>query len=159
ELQKTPQAIPGYDMVRVLGRGGMGCVMLGRNQTTGGTVAIKTLLPEFAVSDKHMRRFLREMDVAAALKHPNIVEFIDRGVHNGVVYLVTEFIDGADAAKLADARGGWLPQRETLAIISQALDALSFAHSQGYIHRDIKDQNILVRGSLPYVSAKLTDFG
>jgi len=159
ELKKSPQPIPGYDMVRILGRGGMGCVMLGRNQTTGGAVAIKTLLPEFAVSDKHMRRFMREMDVAAALKHPNIVEFIDRGVHNGVVYLVTEFIDGADAAKLADARGGWLPQRETLAIITQALDALSFAHAQGYIHRDIKDQNILVRGTLPNLSAKLTDFG
>ena len=159
ELKKTPQPIPGYDMVRILGRGGMGCVMLGRNQATGAAVAIKTLLPEFAVSDKHMRRFMREMEVAAALKHPNIVEFIDRGVHNGVVYLVTEFIDGADAAKLADARGGWLPQRETLAIISQALDALSYAHSQGYIHRDIKDQNILVKGNLPNLSAKLTDFG
>lgn len=159
ELKKTPQPIPGYDMVRVLGRGGMGCVMLGRNQTTGGAVAIKTLLPEFAVSDKHMRRFMREMDVAAALKHPSIVEFIDRGVHNGVVYLVTEFVDGADAAKLADARGGWLPQQETLAIISQALDALSYAHAEGYIHRDIKDQNILVKGTLPNLSAKLADFG
>jgi eukaryotic-like serine/threonine-protein kinase len=159
ELKKTPQPIPGYDMVRVLGRGGMGCVMLGRNQANGQAVAIKTLLPEFAVSDKAMRRFLREIDVAAALKHPSIVEFIDRGVHNGVVYLVTEFIDGADAAKLADARGGRLPQQETLEIISQALDGLSFAHAQGYIHRDIKDQNILVRGTLPNLSAKLTDFG
>ncbi len=159
ELKKAPQPIPGYDMVRILGRGGMGCVMLGRNQTTGGAVAIKTMLPEFAVSDKAMRRFMREMDVAAALKHPSIVEFIDRGVHNGVVYLVTEFVDGADAAKLADARGGWLPQQETLAIISQSLDALSYAHAQGYIHRDIKDQNILVKGTLPNLSAKLTDFG
>jgi hypothetical protein len=159
ELKKTPQPIPGYDMVRVLGRGGMGSVMLGRSQKTGGAVAIKTLLPEFAVSDKHMRRFLREMDVAAALKHPSIVEFIDRGVHNGVVYLVTEFVDGADAARLADARGGWLPQQETLAIISQALEALSYAHAQGYIHRDIKEQNILVKGTLPDLSAKLTDFG
>jgi hypothetical protein len=159
ELRKTPQPIPGYDMVKILGRGGMGCVMLARNQKTGSAVAIKTLLPEFAVSDKHMRRFLREMDVAAALKHPSIVQFIDRGVHNGVVYLVTEFIDGADAAKLAEARGGCLPQQETLTIISQALDALSYAHSQGYIHRDIKDQNILVSGKLPNLSAKLTDFG
>jgi hypothetical protein len=159
ELKKTPQPIPGYDMVRVLGRGGMGSVMLGRSQKTGGAVAIKTLLPEFAVSDKHMRRFLREMDVAAALKHPGIVEFIDRGVYNGVVYLVTEFVDGADAARLADARGGWLPQQETLAIISQALEALSYAHAQGYIHRDIKEQNILVKGTLPNLSAKLTDFG
>jgi len=159
ELKKTPQPIPGYDMVRVLGRGGMGSVMLGRSQKTGGAVAIKTLLPEFAVSDKHMRRFMREMDVAAALKHPSIVQFIDRGVHNGVVYLVTEFVDGADAARLADARGGWLPQQETLAIISQALEALSYAHAQGYIHRDIKEQNILVKGTLPNLSAKLTDFG
>ncbi|HEY8185552.1 MAG TPA: protein kinase [Pyrinomonadaceae bacterium] len=159
ELKKTPQSIPGYDTVRVLGRGGMGCVVLGRNQTTGRPVAIKTLLPEFAVSDKHMRRFMREIDVAAALKHPSIVEYIDRGVHNGVVYLVTEFVDGADAAKLADSRGGWLPQQETLSIITQALDALSYAHAQGFIHRDIKDQNILVQGTFPNLSAKLADFG
>jgi serine/threonine-protein kinase len=137
----------------------MGCVMMGRNQQTGAAVAIKTLLPEFAVSDKAMRRFMREMDVAAALKHPHIVEFLDRGVHNGVVYLVTEFVDGPDAAKLADAQGGRLPLKETVAIISQVLDALSHAHAQGYIHRDIKDQNILVKGTGPNLSAKLTDFG
>jgi pSer/pThr/pTyr-binding forkhead associated (FHA) protein len=159
ELKKTPQPIPGYDMVKVLGRGGMGCVMLGRNQATGAAVAIKTLLPEFAVSEKAMRRFMREIDVAASLKHPSIVGYIDRGVHNGIVYLVSEFIDGADAAKLADARGGRLPQPDTLEIISQALDGLSYAHAQGYIHRDIKDQNILVKGAMPNLSAKLTDFG
>jgi serine/threonine-protein kinase len=159
ELKRVPQPIPGYDMVKILGQGGMGCVMLGRNQQTGEAVAIKTLLPEFAVSDKAMRRFMREMDVAAALKHPHIVDFIDRGVHNGVVYLVTEFVEGADAAKLADARGGRLPPKETMAIISQALEALAHAHSKGYIHRDIKDQNILVRGAWPNLFAKLTDFG
>ena len=159
ELRNAPQPIPGYDMIKVLGRGGMGCVMMGRNQQTGAAVAIKTLLPEFAVSDKAMRRFMREMDVAAALKHPHIVEFLDRGVHNGVVYLVTEFVDGPDAAKLADAQGGRLPLKETVAIISQVLEALSHAHAQGYIHRDIKDQNILVKGTGPNLSAKLTDFG
>lgn len=159
ELRSAPQPIPGYDMIRVLGRGGMGCVMMGRNQQTGAAVAIKTLLPEFAVSDKAMRRFMREMDVAAALKHPNIVEFLDRGVHNGVVYLVTEFVDGPDAAKLADARGGRLPLEQTVTIISQVLAALSHAHVQGYIHRDIKDQNILVSGTGPNLCAKLTDFG
>ena len=108
ELKRSPQAIPGYDTVKLLGRGGMGCVMLGREQSTGRAVAIKTLLPEFAVSDKAMRRFMREIDVAAALKHKNIVEFIDRGTHNGVVYLVTEFVDGADASKLAETNGGRL---------------------------------------------------
>ena len=159
ELKRSPQAIPGYDTVKLLGRGGMGCVMLGREQRTGRAVAIKTLLPEFAVSDKAMRRFLREIDVAAALKHKHIVEFIDRGTHNGVVYLVTEFVDGADASKLAENHGGRLSYNDGIAIISQSLDALSFAHAQGYIHRDFKDQNILVSGRSPNLVAKLTDFG
>jgi serine/threonine-protein kinase len=146
-------------MVKVLGRGGMGCVMLARDQKSGRAVAIKTLLPECAVSDKAMRRFLREIDVAASLKHSNIAEFLDRGTHNGVVYLVTEFVEGSDAAKLADDRGGRLSCPETVSIISQALDALSYAHSLGFIHRDIKDQNILVSGTSPEFTAKLTDFG
>jgi serine/threonine protein kinase len=158
-LKRSPQAIPGYDTVKVIGRGGMGCVMLGREQKTGRAVAIKTLLPEFAVSDKAMRRFLREIDVAAALKHKNIVEFIDRGTHNGVVYLVTEFVEGADASRLAELKGGHLSYKDGISIISQALDALSFAHEQGYIHRDFKDQNILVSGHSPHLVAKLTDFG
>jgi eukaryotic-like serine/threonine-protein kinase len=159
ELKNAPQSVPGYDMVRILGRGGMGCVMLARDQKSGRPVAIKTLLPEVAVSDKAMRRFLREIDVAAALKHPHIVEFLDRGTNNGVVYLVTEFVDGADASKLADTYGGKLSYEATIPIVLQVLDALSYAHSHGYIHRDIKDQNILVTGSGSRVTAKLTDFG
>lgn len=159
ELKRSPQSIPGYDTVRLLGRGGMGCVMLGREQSTGRAVAIKTLLPEFAVSDKAMRRFMREIDVAAALKHKNIVEFLDRGTHNGVVYLVSEFVDGCDAQKLAEEQGGHLCYEDGISIISQSLDALAFAHDQSYIHRDFKDQNILVAGRSPNLVAKLTDFG
>ena len=159
ELKRSPQSVPGYDTVKLLGRGGMGCVMLGREHTTGRPVAIKTLLPEFAVSDKAMRRFMREIDVAATLRHKNIVEFIDRGTHNGVVYLVTEFVDGMDAAKLAESRGGYLSYEDGISIIAQALDALSYAHAEGYIHRDFKDQNILVAGHSPNYTAKLTDFG
>jgi serine/threonine protein kinase len=116
-------------------------------------------LPEFAVSDKAMRRFMREIDVAATLKHKNIVEFIDRGTHNGVIYLVTEFVEGSDAQRLAEEQGGKLSYEDGIAIISQALDALAFAHAEGYIHRDFKDQNILVSGSSPNLVAKLTDFG
>lgn len=159
ELKRQPQPVPGYETIKVLGRGGMGCVMLARNQETGQAVAIKTLLPEVAVSDQALRRFMREIDVAAALQHPNIVRFIDRGTNNGVVYLITEFVEGADAAKLADARGGSLPYQEAVPIVAQALDALAFAHAKGYIHRDIKDQNILVSGDWPNHNAKLTDFG
>lgn len=160
EMRKQPQPVPGYDMVKILGRGGMGCVMLARQHQTNHAVAIKTMLPEVAVSDQALKRFMREIDVAAALQHPNIVRFIDRGTHKGVVYLVTEFVEGSDAAKLADARGGGrLPYTEAVEIIQQALDALAYAHSKGFIHRDIKEQNILVHGSWPHYTAKLTDFG
>lgn len=159
ELRRQPQPVPGYEMIKILGRGGMGCVMLARNQQTGEAVAIKTLLPEVAVSDQALRRFMREIDVAASLQHPHIVRFIDRGTNKGVVYLITEFVEGADAARLADARGGRLPYPEAVNIISQALDALQYAHSKGFIHRDIKDQNILVSGVWPNYTSKLTDFG
>jgi serine/threonine-protein kinase len=76
-----------------------------------------------------------------------------------VVYLVTEYVDGADACRLAEASGGCLPYADGISIISQSLEALSYAHAQGYIHRDFKDQNILVSGRSPHLVAKLTDFG
>jgi eukaryotic-like serine/threonine-protein kinase len=159
ELLQEPQPVPGYEMIKVLGRGGMGCVMLARQKTDGRAVAIKTLLPEVAVDEKAMKRFVREIDVAAMLKHPHIVEFLDRGTHDGIVYLVTEFVEGADAAKLAAVNGGKLPVAQAVTILSQMLEALGHAHTHGYIHRDIKDQNILVSGAWPNITAKLTDFG
>jgi len=159
EMRGRPQPVPGYEVVKLLGRGGMGCVVLARDQNSGRAVAIKTLLPEVAVSEKAMNRFMREIDVAANLKHPHIVEFINHGNSNGIVYLITEFVEGSDAAKLAEVQGGTLPFRDTMMIITQALDALAYAHSRGYIHRDIKDQNILVTGTWPSLNAKLTDFG
>src|SRR5437588_6553239 len=143
----------------MLGRGGMGCVMLARSEKSGESVAIKTLLPEVAVADQSLRRFMREIDVAAALDHPNIVKFIESGTHNGAVYLVSEYVEGSDAARLADAQGGRLPYQEAINIISQSLDALAYAHARGYIHRDIKESNILVAGDSPNFTAKLTDFG
>ena len=159
ELKQRPQPVPGYEMIKLLGRGGMGCVMLARDESNGQAVAIKTLLPEVAVADKSLKRFMREIDVAAALDHPNIVRFVKSGTHNGAVYLVTEFVEGSDAAKLADAQGGRLPFRDAIQIISQSLDALAYAHERGYIHRDIKESNILVSGAAPNLTAKLTDFG
>jgi serine/threonine-protein kinase len=159
ELKDRPQPVPGYEMVRMLGRGGMGCVMLARDQSNGQAVAIKTLLPEVAVADKSLKRFMREIEVAAALDHPNIVRFVKSGTNNGAVYLVTEFVEGSDAAKLADAQGGRLPFPDAIQIISQSLDALAYAHARGYIHRDIKESNILIAGTTPNLTAKLTDFG
>ena len=158
ELKRRPQPVPGYEMIRVLGRGGMGCVMLARDEKSGSSVAIKTLLPEVAVADQSLKRFMREIEVAAALDHPNIVRFIESGTHNGAVYLVSEYVEGSDAARLADSQGGRLPYQQAIDIISQSLDALAYAHTRSYIHRDIKESNILITGGAN-LTAKLTDFG
>ena len=159
KLRKNPQPIPNYQMIRVLGQGGMGSVMLARSVLDGRAVAIKTLLPEVAVSDQSLKRFMREIEVASSLQHPNIVSYIEHGSHNGIVYLVTEYVTGMDASKLAKQRGGKLSYKEVVRIIEQTLLALEFAHKKGFVHRDIKEQNILVDGSYPDYLAKLTDFG
>ena len=159
KLKANPQPIPNYQMIRVIGQGGMGSVMLARSEADGKVVAIKTLLPEVAVSEQSLKRFMREIEVASALKHPNIVGYIENGTHNGLVYLVTDFIAGMDAARLAKHRGGKLEYPEMVKIIEQTLAALDFAHNQGFVHRDIKEQNILVEGDFPNCTAKLTDFG
>lgn len=159
KLRKNPQPIPNYQMIRMLGQGGMGSVMLGRSVKDGRAVAIKTLLPEVAVSEQSLKRFMREIEVSSSLRHKNIVSYIEHGSHNGIVYLVTEYVTGMDAAKLATHRGGKLSYQEVVKIIEQTLDALNFAHTQGFVHRDIKEQNILVDGSYPNYVAKLTDFG
>ncbi len=158
ELKRRPQPVPGYEMIRMLGRGGMGCVMLARDENNGNSVAIKTLLPEVAVADQSLKRFMREIEVAAALDHPNIVRFLESGTHNGAVYLVTEYVEGSDAARLADSQGGRLPYQQAINIIAQSLDALAYAHTRGFIHRDIKESNILITGE-SNLTAKLTDFG
>ncbi|HLM03318.1 MAG TPA: FHA domain-containing serine/threonine-protein kinase, partial [Pyrinomonadaceae bacterium] len=152
-LKNNPQPIPGYEMIRILGQGGMGSVMLARAVDDGRAVAIKTLLPEVAVSEQSLKRFMREIEVAASLRHPHVVSYLEHGTHNGIVYLVTEFVGGMDASKLAKQRGGRLDYREVLKIVEQTLSALDFAHSLGFVHRDIKEQNILVDGNYPnYIS-------
>lgn len=159
KLRQNPQPIPGYQMMRVLGQGGMGSVMLARSERDGRAVAIKTLLPEVAVSEQSLKRFMREIEVAASLQHQHIVSYIEHGTHNGIVYLVTEYVSGMDASKLAKHRGGKLNFKEVAKIIEQTLAALDFAHGKGFVHRDIKEQNILVDGSYPNYLSKLTDFG
>lgn len=158
-LRKNPQPIPHYQMIKMLGQGGMGSVMLARAEADGRAVAIKTLLPEVAVSEQSLKRFLREIEVAASLRHPHIVSYIEHGTHNGIVYLVTEYVGGMDASKLSKMRGGKLSYQEVVRIIEQTLSALDFAHSLGFVHRDIKEQNILVDGTFPNTVSKLTDFG
>jgi len=159
KLKENPQPIPNYQMIRVIGQGGMGSVMLARSEADGRAVAIKTLLPEVAVSEQSLKRFMREIEVASVLRHPHIVAYVEHGTHNGLVYLVTEFVVGMDASRLAKMKGGRLGYQEVVRIIEQTLAALDFAHTQGFVHRDIKEQNVLIHGEYPQSTAKLTDFG
>ena len=105
KLRKNPQPIPHYQMMRVLGQGGMGSVMLARSEKDGRAVAIKTLLPEVAVSDQSLKRFMREIEVASSLQHQNIVSYIEHGSHNGIVYLVTEYVERHGCLKTREASG------------------------------------------------------
>ncbi|MCS6874793.1 MAG: serine/threonine-protein kinase [Pyrinomonadaceae bacterium] len=159
KLKNNPETLPGYQMIRILGQGGMGSVILAQSVKDGRLVAIKTLLPEVAVNEQSKRRFLREIEVLASLKHPNIVNYIEHKFYNGAFYLISEFVNGIDAGKLAKQRGGRLDYREVVIIMEQVLTALDYAHSKGYIHRDIKEGNILVSGNYPNYSVKLADFG
>lgn len=159
KLKANPQPIPNYQMIRVIGQGGMGSVMLGRSEKDGRAVAIKTLLPEVAVSEQSVKRFMREIEVASSLQHPHIVSYIEHGTHNGIIYLVTEFVTGMDASRLSKHCGGRLNYKQVVSIMEQTLAALDFAHTKGFVHRDIKEQNILVTGDFPNSTAKLTDFG
>ena len=144
-----------YQLVRLLGRGGMGAVYLAREPALDRAVAIKVLPPE--ASDSSSReRFRREARTAAKLTHPNIVPLHTFGEADGMMYFVMGYVQGES---LADRlrREGQLSPDEARRLLAQIADALDYAHRQGVVHRDIKPDNILLDDS----SGKpmLTDFG
>jgi serine/threonine-protein kinase len=154
-----PPPIEGYEHLRLLGVGGMGAVYLSRRTGDSELFAVKTLLPEVAVKPQAAARFERETDVAAALKHPNIIRVHERGNVGAVFYFVMEYVDGTDIDDLVIDRGGCLPLDESIDIVLKALDGLAYAHEQHYVHRDIKPANILLGGHAAPWTVKVTDFG
>ncbi|MEV7025159.1 protein kinase [Kitasatospora sp. NPDC093558] len=162
-------SISGYEVIRELGRGGMGAVYLARHEATGREVALKVMLPKVAASSTSRARFLREMALTRALRHPNVVPLLDTGFADGTFYLTTEYCtDGSLDRLLSRSAGGRLPADEALRITLQALDGLEHAHGQGVVHRDLSPSNILLHrtaggagaGAGNEVStAKVADFG
>jgi tRNA A-37 threonylcarbamoyl transferase component Bud32 len=155
--QLTGRMLAGYQIMDVIGRGGMGEIYRARQHDR--TVAVK-VLPDHLASDEEVRaRFLREADATADLKHPNIVKVEGSGESNGVLYMVMEYIE-ADDLKAFFRQNGKLTLPQTQALFAPLADALDHAHQSGYVHRDIKPGNIMVRkltdGSLHPV---LMDFG
>lgn len=146
--------IPGYCIERELGRGGMATVYLAVQERLNRKVAIKVLSPVLFQDETFARRFLKEAETAANLHHANIIAIHDVGEANGTYFIVMEFL--AKGSLKDRVRSGPVAPRESLAIISQMALALDYAHKKGFIHRDIKPDNILFREDNTTV---LTDFG
>ena len=153
--------VAGYDIERVLGRGGMSIVYLARHTTLGRRVALKILATELADDDRFRERFVRESRIAAGLDHPTVIPIYDAGESGGVLFIAMRYVDGTDLKSLIKTSGP-LEVRETMLILGQAGSALDSAHERGLVHRDVKPANILIdraseSGEIRHVY--LSDFG
>jgi eukaryotic-like serine/threonine-protein kinase len=131
-----------YTLIREIGQGGMATVYLARDLANERDVALKVLLPDLA-SALGPERFRREIDVASALKHPNILGIYDSGEAAGTLYYTMPFVDGESLRARLD-REKQLAVPEALRIASDVAVALDVAHEKGIVHRDIKPENILL---------------
>jgi formylglycine-generating enzyme required for sulfatase activity/tRNA A-37 threonylcarbamoyl transferase component Bud32 len=150
-----------YEIVRLLGRGGMGVVYLANHAVLGRQFAVKVLPEEFVAQRGFLERFKTEARVMANLEHPNIVRVDDFGETAGRYWLRMEAVLGADGggstlADLAKADGGRIAAKRLQPIIEQVLGALACAHEHGIVHRDMKPANVLIARD---GSAKVSDFG
>lgn len=148
----TPH-IPGYRIVRELGRGGMATVYIAIQEKFDREVAVKILDEAVEQDPTFSARFQRESRIVSKLSHPHIVQVYDVGLHEGRHYLAMELLTGGE---LNDRLEAGLPLADALRAIKEIAKALDFAHSKGFIHRDIKPENILFREE---GSAVLSDFG
>lgn len=157
EAQGLAGALRGqYDILREVGRGGMGIVYLARDVRLDRAVAIKTLPAHLAADDVVRERFLREARTAASLSHPNIVPVHRADDIDGHVFFVMGYVDGPPLAQLV-REGGPLTPRTAVAILHDVAMALTYAHAAGIVHRDIKAENILIERETG--RAMVTDFG
>ncbi len=147
---------PGIEIVRPIGRGGMGAVYLGRETALDREVAIKTLAPEVAGAPELRERFRREARIAAKLTHPNIVPLHTFGESRDVIYFVMGFVRGESLAERL-GRATTIGPDEARRILVELADALAYAHERGIVHRDIKPENVLIEDATG--KAILTDFG
>ncbi|MEO8223472.1 MAG: protein kinase [Gammaproteobacteria bacterium] len=149
-----------YELERVIGRGAMATVYLGRDPTINRRVAIKTLplAEEFADSDLATARshFLREAESAGRLNHPYIISIHDAGEDNNVAYLAMEYFEGKPLSHYAQL-GRLLPPKVVFELMARAAEALHYAHSQNVVHRDVKPANLMY--DVDSDRLKLTDFG
>ncbi len=154
ELERFRAAVAGrYRLERELGRGGMATVFLAEDLRHHRPVGLKVLDPHIATS-LGPARFLREIEIAARLVHPHILNLLDSGEAGGLLYYVMPYVSG-NSLRARLRREGELPIDDAVRILREVLDALAYAHGQGIVHRDIKPENVLFVG--PHV--QVADFG
>ncbi len=141
-MKKFPE-IPGYKFIKLIGRGGMADVYLAVQQKLDRMVAIKVLLPEVFRSQVSLKRFLREAKTLSRLVHPNIITVYDVGRVGESYYIVMEYLQ--DSLKERIRSKGKMPPQQALHVLQQVAGALYYAHRVGFIHRDIKPDNIMFR--------------
>ena len=146
-------SIPGYKIIRTLGKGGMATVYLAVQEIFEREVALKVMARGLSDDPAFGQRFFREARIVSKLVHPNIVTVYDVGVHQGLYYLSMEYIDGQDL-KMARNR---LDNNQKIQVVQDIARALEFAGQKGYVHRDIKPENIMLFAADN--RAVLMDFG
>jgi hypothetical protein len=147
-----------YQIVRLLGAGGMGAVYEAVHTEIGKRVAVKTLAPAVAAIPGARQRFLREAQLTSRLRHPHIVDLTDMGSEGRVAYLVMELLAGEDLAHRLERTGPMAP-RELVDLMLPVCSALIEAHAAGIVHRDLKPQNIFLATGHRGVEPKVLDFG
>nr|WP_275407100.1 protein kinase [Alteromonas hispanica] len=140
-------------MIKELGSGGMATVYLALQESVNREVALKIMAPALAADRDFSERFLKEAKIVAELQHPNIVGVFDMGVYNHLNYIVMEYVDAGD---LKDNLEKGISSEQIFSSVLDVAEALSYAHGKGYVHRDVKSENILFRSN---GSAVLSDFG
>lgn len=155
-VEEVARLFPQYEVLRMLGHGGMGAVFEARQLSLDRLVAIKLLPLEISVDRDFAERFRREARAMAKLNHPNIVSVHDFGQTNeGNLFFVMEFVDGAMLQELIHGAEP-IPASDALLLIEQVCDALAYAHEKGVVHRDIKPANVMVSRE---GRVKVADFG
>lgn len=144
-----------YQIIRLIGEGGMANVYLAHDTILDRDVAVKILRGDLAGDEKFVKKFQREAISASSLNHPNIVELYDVGEDNGQYFIVMEYVDGKTLKSLVKKRGA-LTLPEVIDVMLQLTSAIAHAHDSYIIHRDIKPQNVLI---LDNGMVKITDFG
>jgi predicted ATPase len=147
-----------FELLDVVGQGGMGVVYRARHPRLERLVALKVISPDRSGDDEFRRRFRREALAAAAVEHPHVVPIYDAGETEGVLFIAMRLIDGPDlGAILRDAPR--LPPTRAVVLITQVARGLEAAHRRGLVHRDVKPSNVLVAREGSAEHAYLSDFG